>query len=450
MKPRGSALFRQTLLVVAGALVVSHLAGFLALVLVAPGGSHATMLSGIARQLAEPSCEAPVSALQRTRGLTLQRRADPPPMPVEQTSDSIFLLQLAAVLGVPESTLRLDSSAGGQIRTGRAVDISLGDRSGQLEETIFLGELTFARQWPGYWCVGVVPPLRWYNHWQVSIALTLLLSLAGLLPLAWLFARRLSRPIREFASAADTIGRDEQAPLLEEKGPTELRIAARALNAMQRRIHEQLREREAMIAAIAHDLRTPLSRIAFRVEAAPEVSESVQRDVEQMNAMISATLEFAREGMYAQARGNDVVDLHHLLAHMVEDERTVGHQVAFMAKEEPVPVRGNEVELSRLFQNLIDNARHFGEEAEISLSCRDGCAVVVIADRGPGIDPTQLEDVFMPFTRGEPSRNRGTGGIGLGLSITRTIARRHGGDVKLANREGGGLQVTVTLPVYPA
>lgn len=447
MKPRGSALFRQTLLVLAGALVLAHLAGFFALVLVAPGGSNATTLSGIAGQLADPACDALVPALQDTRGLELSRSASPPAMSEERSPDRLFIRQLAGVLDVSESMLRLDSSTGGQIRTGRPVEITLDHRDGQLEETIFLGELLFARQWPGYWCIGEVPPLRWYNHWQVSIALTLLLSLAGLLPLAWLFARRLSRPIRDFASAADTIGRDEQAPLLEEKGPTELRIAARALNAMQTRIHEQLREREAMIAAIAHDLRTPLSRIAFRVEAAPEVSESVQRDVEQMNAMISATLEFAREGMYTQARGDEVVDLHHLLMHMVEDERAVGHPSSFVSEGEPALVQGREVELSRLFQNLIDNARNFGEAAEVSLSQRDGTAIVVIADRGPGIDPEQIDEVFRPFTRGEPSRNRRTGGIGLGLSITRALAHRHGGEVHLMNREGGGFRVTVTLPM---
>ncbi|MCK9563133.1 MAG: ATP-binding protein [Bacteroidales bacterium] len=447
MKPGGSALFRQTLLVLTGALVLSHLAGFFALVLVAPSGSNATTLSGIARQLAAPGCDALVPALQNTRNLELSRGENPPAIPEEQSPDSLFIRQLAGVLGVSESMLRLDSSAGGQIRTGRPVEITLGDRAGQLEETIFLGELRFARQWQGYWCIGEVPPLRWYNHWQASIALTLLLSLAGLLPLAWLFARRLSRPIHDFASAADTIGRDEQAPLLEEKGPTELRVAARALNAMQTRIHEQMREREAMIAAIAHDLRTPLSRIAFRVEAAPEVSESVQRDVEQMNAMISATLEFAREGTYAQMRGDGVVDLCHLLEHMVEDERAVGHPARFVADGAPALVRGNDVELSRLFQNLIDNARNFGEAAEVSLSRREGSVFVVIADRGPGIEPDQVEEVFRPFTRGEPSRNRRTGGIGLGLSITRAIARRHGGEVRIANRDGGGLRVTVTLPM---
>src|SRR5690554_6491671 len=138
MKPGGSALFRQTLLVLTGALVLSHLAGFFALVLVAPSGSNATTLSGIARQLAAPGCDALVPALQNTRNLELSRGENPPAIPEEQSPDSLFIRQLAGVFGVSESMLRLDSSAGGQIRTGRPVEITLGDRAGQLEETIFL------------------------------------------------------------------------------------------------------------------------------------------------------------------------------------------------------------------------------------------------------------------------------------------------------------------------
>ncbi len=166
-----------------------------------------------------------------------------------------------------------------------------------------------------------------------------MLSMAVLLPFAWVFARRLSRPMHDFATAADAIGRDEQAPLLEEQGPKEMRIAARALNAMQGRIQEQLREREAMIAAIAHDLRTPLSRIAFRVEAAsPTVSESVQRDIEQMNAMLTATLEFSREGRHA--RGDQLVTLNALLLALAEDEQAIQHNVQFVGTDRPSRCRG--------------------------------------------------------------------------------------------------------------
>ncbi len=446
MTPGGTPLFRQTLLVLAGSLVLAHITGFLALALLSPGSSSATNLSSIARQLASPECETPLGRLERSQRLKLSRTTQPPAIPAGLDSDASFISQLAHILEVPEASLRLAWTPGSEIRFGRPVEITIGDREARMEETVFLGQLLFARQWQDHWCVGEVPPLAWYNHWQVSVALMLLLSLATLLLLAWLFARWLSRPIHDFANAADTIGRDEQAPFVEEKGPRELRIAARALNAMQARIHEQLQERESMVAAIAHDLRTPLSRIAFRVEtAAPEISDSVQRDVEQMNAMITATLEFAREG--SLPRDDKLINLHDLLQGMVEDEVTIGHPATFSASSKTIMVRGNDIQLSRLFQNLLDNAWNFGGSVEVRLDRRDGVALVVIADRGPGMDEDQIEKMFRPFIRGEPSRNRKTGGIGLGLSITRAIAHRHGGEVQIANREGGGLLVTVFLPL---
>lgn len=447
MITRGSALFRQTLLVLVGALMLSHVVGFLALVLLPPGGGGSATFSGIARQLADPACEVITPSLERARRLDIFRDDQPPGMPAGLVSDPLFDSQLARALGVAEHSVRLAWSEGGRIRLDRPAEVTIDNRTARLEETIFVGQLLFARQWPDYWCVGEVPPPRWYSHWRVHIALVLLLSFVGLLVLAWWFARRLSRPIHDFATAADAIGRDEQAPLLEEKGPREMRVAASALNAMQARIQEQAREREAMIASIAHDLRTPLSRIAFRVEgASPEISASVQRDIEQMNAIITTTLEFAREGI--TPRGDQIVDLGHLLGAMVEDERAIGHDVRFTPAVDPVLVRGNDVQLNRLFQNLLDNARYFGGVAEVRLGRKDGYATVEISDQGPGIPSEHIDDMFRPFTRGEPSRNRETGGMGLGLSITRAIAQRHGGQIHLANREGGGLQVTVTLPEH--
>lgn len=447
MIARGSALFRQTLLVLVGALMLSHLAGFLALVLLPPGGGGAATFSGIARQLADPTCDAVIPALERARRLNISHDNHSPEIPAELTSDSLFDSQLARALGVPESSVRLAWSEDGSVRLGRPVEIAIDNRTARLEETIFVGQLLFAREWPGYWCVGEIPPPRWYNHWRTHIAVVLLLSFAGLLLLSWWFARRLSRPIHDFATAADAIGHDEQAPLLEEKGPREMRVAARALNAMQARIQQQAREREAMIASIAHDLRTPLSRIAFRVEgASSSISASVQRDIEQMNAIITTTLEFAREGIAPQ--GDQILDLGGLLRAMVEDEQAIGHDVQLTLTVDSVLVRGNDVQLNRLFQNLLDNARYFANGAEIDLRQKGSYAIVEISDRGPGIPPEHIGEMLQPFTRGEPSRNRETGGMGLGLSITRAIAQRHGGEIHLSNREGGGLRVVVKLLEY--
>ncbi len=446
-----TTLFRQTYLVLVAALILSHLAGFYTVILLPHVESGATTLSGIARQLADPSCDKALPILDDMQSLQLVR-SQQPPTPENMTTDTLVRLQLAHVLGVEESAVRLFWPVDSDIPIKRIKQLSLDGRVGELQEVIFLREVTFARQWSDYWCVGAVQPAPWQNQWQVRIALTLLVSLSALLVMAWLFTRRLSRPIHEFAAAADAIGRDHQAPLLEENGPQEMRIAARALNAMQLRIQDQLREREALVAAIAHDLRTPLSRIAFRVEtASPVLSDSVQRDIEQMNAMISTTLEFAREGQ--QAPGEDHVDLKKLLESIAEAEQAIGNPVELLSnpalKPVSVLVKGDELQFIRLFQNLIDNAIKFGELAEISLEVSKGDVVIKIADRGPGIDPAQLDDMFRPFSRGEPSRNPQTGGIGLGLAITRSIARKHGGDIQLSNSQMG-LVVTVTLPTCQA
>ena len=447
MRKRESTLFRQTLLVLVGALILSHLVSFFVFVLLPSHDTRGTLLSGIASQLADPACSTVVTELASSRRLELSRVSKAPAIPAGMRTEALLQAQLAQVLGVPDSSIRLAWKEDTDVRLNRPVEVTVDSRNGRLEEAVFLGEFLIARKWPDYWCVGEVLPTFWARSWKLRLPLSLIfLSLAALLPFAWLFARRLSRPIHDFATAADAIGRDEQAPLLEEQGPTEMRIAAKALNAMQIRIQEQLREREAMIAAIAHDLRTPLSRIAFRVEAAsPTVSESVQRDIEQMNAMITATLEFSREGTHV--RGNQLIDLGALLRVMADDEQAIHHNVQFQCETGSTSVEGDELQLKRLFQNLIDNALNFGNVAQINLRRVDNKAVITVADSGPGINPGQIEEMFRPFQRGEPSRNRRTGGVGLGLSITRAIAHRHGGKIQVSNIAAGGLLATVSLPL---
>ncbi len=442
-----STLFRQTLLVLVGALVLAHLVSFFTFMLLPPREAQAVTLSGVASQLADPACDSVNPELAQARKLELSRSPEAPVMSTGMRTDPTLHAQLAQALGVPDTAIRLGWEEGSEIQLYRPVDINIDQREVRLAEAVFLRELVVARQWPDYWCVAQVPPRSWTSSRKLHVPLTvLMLSMAVLLPFAWVFARRLSRPMHDFATAADAIGRDEQAPLLEAQGPKEMRIAARALNAMQGRIQDQLREREAMIAAIAHDLRTPLSRIAFRVEAAsPALSESVQRDIEQMNAMITATLEFSREGKHV--KGDQPIKLNALLFALAEDEQAIHHNVQFVGPPDLVIVEGDEMQLNRLFQNLIDNALNFGGEAQLELKRRGDNAVVTVADKGPGIAADQVEAMFRPFKRGDPSRNRQTGGMGLGLSIARAIAQRHGAQIQVSNRPERGLLVTVTIPV---
>jgi two-component system OmpR family sensor kinase len=295
------------------------------------------------------------------------------------------------------------------------------------------------------WRVVRTPDRPLVSDWQWRWILWFGLSLLLVSALAWVFARRLSRPIRNFAAAADRIGREANAPPVPVEGPAELQVAAQALNGMQARIAEYVRERTAMVAAIAHDLRTPLARIAFRIEAAPDaVREPVHADIREMTAMITTTLEYAK-GVSTPAERSDV-DLGALLEDLVSTARDMGRPVAFTPPQAPCVVRGDAGALRRLFQNLLDNAFTFGGEATVETATAPGAVIVHVMDRGPGLPEDMLERVFEPFRRNDPSRNRSTGGVGLGLTIARSLARDHGGTLVLGQRPGGGLVATVRLP----
>lgn len=448
-------LFRQTLLALIATLIAVHLVVGLALATIMPGDRNALLIGDVARHLAQPGCPG-ISRLPDFQGQLTAHLQSAPPVPRRGMTTSADLVdQLATAVGAPVDDLRIFWWRGSEIRLNRPVDVTIAGRRQRLDQTAFVAGATFARRVGNQWCVRQVSPPRSRGDWRWAAAYLTLVSLLATLPLAWFFARRLSRPIREFADAADRIGRDSEAPLLAETGPDELRIASRALNEMQRGIQQQFRDREAMVAAIAHDLRTPLSRIAFRVESLPAaVRDPVHRDIEQMKAMIRATIEYTR-GLDT-ARGEAPVDLALLVQRLVEDERELGADIVFTAGTETdagvgAVVSGNEIEFARLFQNLIDNARKFGGAVEVYLALdlapRGGLVEVTVSDRGPGIPADRREEMFTPFVRGEPSRNAETGGVGLGLPIARSIARRYGGELDLLAREGGGLAARVRLPL---
>jgi signal transduction histidine kinase len=440
-----STLFRQTLLALIATLFAVHFVVGVVIMTLMPGGREAPMISDVAQQLARPGCPG-ISGLPSLRGGAVASLQAQAPLPARGTATDPYLVdQVAAAIGVPNRDVRLFWRPGSEIRLRRPVEVIIGGHRPRLEETAFVGGVVFARRLGGKWCVHTLAPPRSTANWRWAAAYLTLVSLLATLPLAWFFARRLSRPIREFAKAADRIGRDSEAPLLAETGPDELRIASRALNEMQRGIQQQFRDREAMVAAIAHDLRTPLSRIAFRVEGLPaRVRDPVQRDIEQMKAMIKATIEYSR-GLDT-AKGEDPVDLAALLARLVAEEQALGAEVVLTVPDHAAIVSGNEIEFARLFQNLIDNARKFAGAVELRLCVEGSFAEVAVADRGPGIPAERREEMFTPFVRGEPSRNAETGGVGLGLPIARTIARRYGGELELREREGGGLVAVVRVP----
>ena len=301
------------------------------------------------------------------------------------------------------------------------------------------------RQADGRWRIVQTRSPGLLDPWRQRVLLWFLASILVTAPLAFLFARRVSAPIAAFAEAAERLGRDPNAPPLQLHGSSEIGVAARAFNDMQDRLRRYVEDRTSMIGAVAHDLRTPLTRLRFHAESAPAaLREKMAGDIAEMDAMVAATLAFVRDATQTGKRAR--LELRSLLDSVVDGFAEQGRDVRLQPGESVV-IEGDSVALKRMFANLIDNAIKFGGLARVILRTEDGCALVEVEDDGPGLADGELEAVFEPFHRAEPSRNRDTGGIGLGLTASRSIARAHGGDITLANRLGGGLKALASLPL---
>jgi signal transduction histidine kinase len=308
-----------------------------------------------------------------------------------------------------------------------------------------LGDFTAAvRQADGRWVVVRSSPEPFPTDWQKRTLLLLLAGFAVVAPAGFLFARRITAPLKRFSEAAERLGRDPHAPQMTLKGPAEIGAAAEAFNDMQGRLKRYIDDRTAMVGAISHDLRTPLARIRFKMEAAPRpLKDTVLSDIAQMEQMIQGVLTFIRNE--STPRHRERLDLLSLVECVVDDAAMVGGDVEIFDSV-PVTVDGDAAALQRLFVNLVDNAVKYGGQARIRVGHEDGQAVVEIDDAGGGLSADDLERVFQPFYRADASRNLDAGGIGLGLPIARSTARAHGGDVELIAAERG-LRAKVTLPV---
>ena len=301
------------------------------------------------------------------------------------------------------------------------------------------------RQGPTQWLVVEPASTFGIDPWQQRLVLVLAIAAVAVSPLAWWFARRLAAPISALAAGAERLGRDPTAPRLEINGPAEVNLAVKAFNEMQERLRQYVADRTEMVGAIAHDLRTPLTRLRFRIEAAPDdVKAKLASDIDQMEAMVSATLAFVRDA--SRPRERVKLEIASLVETILDEAAETGADSSAESSDRVV-VDGDPVALRRLITNLVDNALKFGSSARGRVFAADGMAVVQIDDNGPGIAPDQIERAFEPFHRLESSRNRDTGGIGLGLAVVRAIARGHGGDVSLETRKGGGLRAQVRLPL---
>ncbi|QXH46429.1 HAMP domain-containing protein [Pseudomonas xanthosomatis] len=251
------------------------------------------------------------------------------------------------------------------------------------------------------------------------------------------------RPVRRLAEAARGLGRNlEQAPLPLD-GPEEVRHAALAFNAMQQRLIAMVNDKAYFLAAVSHDLRTPLTRMRLRLERLEdgEHKERLRQNIAQMDGMIGQVLDYLRAG---EQQNLQEVDLDRLVARLCAD---------LASNDEPLPVHGHAGKvrvdallMQRCLQNLLVNALRYGREVSVTLEAAITGVYIHIDDRGPGIAPALLATITDPFVRGEGSRNQSSGGYGLGLSIAQRIAASHGGELLLRNREGGGLRASVLLP----
>lgn len=298
----------------------------------------------------------------------------------------------------------------------------------------------------GQWLNGVnkrmVQPTVWSNTatWSL-ITSVLMVALA-----TFYISRRISRPLRLLADGADRLGRGESVPPLDAgQGPEEVQRATHAFNAMGERIRRFVDDRTRILAAVSHDLRTPITNLRLRVELLEEGETKVRmlETLDELRATVEATLSFTREELGEEAVRADLTSL---VESVCDDFTDVGRPVSF-APADRLPVTCRTGSLRRAVRNLVENALTYGGVARVALHATPSGVEITVSDDGPGIPEAYMERVFEPFMRLESSRNRRTGGVGLGLSIARSVVRGHGGDVRLVNRTGGGLDAVIMLPI---
>lgn len=275
---------------------------------------------------------------------------------------------------------------------------------------------------------------------QLLALLLIVLVVSGLL-----LARRMARPMARLAEAAERFGLGQSQAPLAEKGPREVRHTIRAFNEMQERLHRHITERSQMLAAVSHDLRTPITTLRLRAEYIEdaEMRDKTLATLAEMEAILSATLSFARDEAADEASRS--TDLAAMLQSLVDDHVDLGGEAHYDGPDRLV-VTCRPIALKRAINNLIENALKYGDCAAVGLSHNKDSVEIRIDDQGPGIPAEQIEQVFAPFFRVESSRSRDTGGSGLGLAVARTIVLAHGGRIELVNRPEGGLRATVLLP----
>jgi signal transduction histidine kinase len=271
-----------------------------------------------------------------------------------------------------------------------------------------------------------------------------ILVLGSILITAWSI-NRFTQPLQQFKQAAEKLGIDlHSQPLDVMGGPMVVREAAHAMNKMQKRIQDLIRDRTQMLAAISHDLRTPITRMRLRSQLIDDnnVQLNLANDLDEMEKMVSETLAFAREDCAHESKTN--VDLVSLLYTITDEMQDMASDVSFRTRLKKATIEGRPLALKRAFTNIINNGIRYGLKVDVSISNRrNNGFLVIVDDHGPGIPEEDLDQVFEPFYRGESSRSRDTGGVGLGLAVTRDIFQAHNARIVLRNKRPKGLRVLI-------
>lgn len=434
-------------------LMIAQVLTFAMLVMTPPPPRAIYRLEEIAQALKGGSL-APRAGNPLVRSIAVNApRPDHPPPPWAREG---LILNLAGLLQVPPDEVVLiikppaDPWRRGRPRFGEGpppLELRIATRRSMMRsgEGVLMNNFVAAvHRADGRWTVVEPEPDPFSDPWYRRLAIWLVGCILLTVPLGYLFARRITEPVRAFARAAEALGRDPSGAILPLTGPAEIGAAARAFNDMQARLKRYIEDRTGMVGAISHDMRTPLSRIRFKLESAPPaLKAAVLTDVAQMEQMITSVLAFIHDA--SAGRPREQVDLRSILECLVDDAAQMGQAVS-LEDGATVTVTADSLGLTRLFGNLVDNAVKYGGEARLRLSAQGAEAIVDITDRGPGLAPADLERVFTPFYRADSARTLDGGGVGLGLAVARSIARAHGGDVVLT-ASPTGLTARVRLPL---
>lgn len=310
------------------------------------------------------------------------------------------------------------------------------------------GMIAAIRLSDGRWVESIAVLSASDRPWAGPVFISLSLSAVGVVLIVTFLVRRAMRPVKRLSKAAEQTGRGEAVGVIEESGPEDIRLLIRSFNTMRDRLDRFIRDRMTMLAAMSHDLRTPITTLRLRAELLEDGEDktSILATLDELQQMAEEVLSFIRTD--AQKEQASPVDLAALIDSVAEEIRTTGGEVSFNGDQsDRIVAKCRPTAIKRVVRNIAENAVRYGDFASIELGTDDGRAIIRISDNGPGILEDHLDRLFEPFVRLETSRSRDTGGVGLGLAIARSIILSHGGTITLANNEPGGLEATIILPL---